>query len=187
MATNRRIVSKDDSGKLYPTPVWATKALLEFERFAGSVLEPCCGDGSMSEVLKASGLVVSSSDVVDHGYGEVKDFFDVKDRVDNIITNPPYSIAGEIWDHAYQLAIHKVALLLRLAFLEGIERYDRIFEHNAPARIYVFSERLSMFPKGDDRTKGGTTAYAWFVWDRYEPLPTTVYWIPPGTKDRLNG
>ncbi|MDE8344167.1 MAG: hypothetical protein POG24_10155, partial [Acidocella sp.] len=35
----------------YPTPGWATYALINSEQFEGDIWEPACGDGSMSEVL----------------------------------------------------------------------------------------------------------------------------------------
>ena len=97
--TNRRIVSSEGDD-WYPTPAWGTEALLKYETFEGNILEPCCGDGSMSKVLKTTGNTVISSDLVDRGYGEVKDFFEVTNKYDNIVTNPPYNIASKILDHA---------------------------------------------------------------------------------------
>ena len=54
----------------YATPPESTKALLEVERFEGNILEPCCGEGHISDVLKESGYEVISNDMVDRGYGE---------------------------------------------------------------------------------------------------------------------
>ena len=50
---------KDD---FYPTPIEATQALLDREKFTGNVLEPACGDGAMSKVLINNGYQVISSD-----------------------------------------------------------------------------------------------------------------------------
>ena len=54
----------------YPTPNWATFALIENEKFEGQIWECACGDGAMSEVLKKTGNPVVSSDLYDRGYGE---------------------------------------------------------------------------------------------------------------------
>ena len=54
----------------YPTPRWATYALINSEHFDGDIWEPACGDGSMSEVLAETGNLVISSDLFDRGYGE---------------------------------------------------------------------------------------------------------------------
>ena len=77
----------------YATPPESTLKLLEVEEFKGNVLEPCCGEGHISEVLKEKGFEVSSNDLVNRGYGEDhKDFLREGFRTyDNIITNPPYS------------------------------------------------------------------------------------------------
>ncbi len=51
-----------DGPDFYPTPRWATYALIESERFKGEIWEPACGDGSMSEVLAETGSKIASSD-----------------------------------------------------------------------------------------------------------------------------
>lgn len=72
------------------TPKLITEALLKYEKFDGDILEPCCGDGAISEILKKQ-YKVHSSDKIDYGYGEQKDLFDIFDEYDNIITNPPFT------------------------------------------------------------------------------------------------
>ncbi len=189
--TNRRIVSKEGAD-FYPTPPWATKALLKYEQFEGSIWEPCCGDGSMSEVLKTTGLPVYSSDLHDRNYNDTDftlDFLDDEacaihvSPKNNIITNPPFNIADKILKKALERADKKVCLLLRTAFLEGQKRYNTIFNVNPPARVLIFSERLSMYPKGHKGKNGGTTAYAWFVWDKEYNGDPVIKWIEPGLKE----
>ena len=78
----------------FPTPEWATHALIENERFEGEIWEPACGDGAMSRVLEQTGCPVFSTDLFDRGYGEAGVDFLKADRVsDNIVTNPPYNSA----------------------------------------------------------------------------------------------
>ena len=53
----------------FPThPLW-TEALLNVERFTGTISEPCAGDGSMVKVLVDAGYVVDASDIRDYGAG----------------------------------------------------------------------------------------------------------------------
>ena len=54
----------------FPTPEWATHALINNEEFEGTIWEPACGDGTMAEVLKQTGCPVEASDLYDRGYGE---------------------------------------------------------------------------------------------------------------------
>ena len=182
MVSNRRLI--DSSGPdFYPTPDWGTRALLRHVQFEGPILEPCCGDGSMSEILEETGQLVTSSDIVDRGYGRVCNFFDILEPQTNIVTNPPFNIAEQVLAHAMFLASHKVCLLLRTAFLESRRRYISFYKELPPTKVLVFTERLSMYPKGHDVNGGGTTSYSWFVWDMQERSGKTVIeWIAPGLK-----
>ena len=76
----------------------------------------------------------------------------------------------------------KFALLLRLAFLEGANRARTIFTECPPSRVWVFSERITFYPVGVERKGSGTTAYAWFVWDKDAPSGTELKWFKPGYK-----
>src|SRR4051794_6707900 len=89
-----------DSLDFFPTPPWATRALLQRVLQCSRVLyrhesawEPACGEGHMAEVLKEYFGSVTASDVFDYGQGkgQVYDFLDpelVEYRHDWIITNP---------------------------------------------------------------------------------------------------
>lgn len=180
--TTKRVVD-GDGPDFYPTPSWATEALLKHETFEGDIWECACGDGAMSQVLEKLGTPVHSSDLYDRGFGETGIDFLTADRVaDNIITNPPYKLAGEFALVGLQKCKKKTALLLRLAFLEGVERYQKIFEPFPPSRVWVFSERITFYPKNAERKGSGTTAYAWVVWDKQHKGESQILWITPGLK-----
>ena len=66
----------------------------------------------------------------------------------NIVTNPPYNCAEGFVASDIKHARHKFALLLRLAFLEGANRANTIFTRVPPSRGWVFSERITFYPKG---------------------------------------
>lgn len=169
----------------FPTPPWATLALLDNEKFKGKIWECACGDGTMSRVLEEKRHSVFSSDLYDRGYGESGiDFLSADRPFDNIITNPPYNCAEGFVATGVRLAKKKFALLLRLAFLEGANRANTIFAKSPPSRVWVFSERITFYPAGVDPTGSGTTAYAWFVWDKDAPGRTELKWFKPGYKTR---
>lgn len=172
-----------DGPDFYPTPAWATRALIRHEVFEGNIWEPACGDGAMSEVLAETGRDVVSSDIVDRGYGAPGiDFLTASQRAANIVTNPPYHSAEGFAARGLELASKKVCLLLRLAFLEGAARQRSLFATTPPTRVWVFSERITFYPKGAVQAGSGTVAYAWFVWDKVAPGPTELRWFPAGTK-----
>ena len=169
----------------YPTPRWATHALIASEAFKGDIWEPACGNGAMSQVLAETGNQVESSDLYDRGFGEAgRDFLTSTKSRENIITNPPFHSAEGFVATSLRLAQFKFALLLRLAFLEGANRTNTIFHKHPPSRVWVFSERITFYPAGVKATGSGTTAYAWFVWDKDHPGPAELAWLKPGFKSR---
>jgi hypothetical protein len=168
---------KDD---FYPTPPEATRALLALEKFGPQIWEPACGDGAISDVLWESGHAVISTDLMDRGYGESRVDFLMERRLlaPEIITNPPFKLAEQFARHALDLGAEKLAMLLRLAWLEGTER-QRLFESTPLARVHVASRRLSMARGGTDVGKGGGSmiAFAWFVWERSHEGAPNLGWF----------
>jgi hypothetical protein len=123
---------KDD---FYPTPAPATHSLLVSEKFIGDIWEPACGDGAISTVLKEHGYNVLSTDLFDRGFGESRIDFLMEHKLlaPNIVTNPPFKMAEEFVRHALDLGAEKVAMLLRLAWLEGSQR-KALFESTPISR-----------------------------------------------------
>lgn len=170
-------------GDFYPTPPYATQELLKREVFCGSIYEPACGDGAISEVLKDiyPKQKIYSTDLYDRGYGDKTgiDFiaydYNIK-RFDNIITNPPYSLAQDFVEKSLQITNNKVAMLLKIQFLEGVKRYN-MFKSTPLKSIYVFSKRLNMTRNGDRMKNSTMLCFAWFVWDKGYHGKPQVDWI----------
>jgi len=176
-----------DGPDFFPTPAWATHALIENEPFKGDIWESACGNGAMSDVLEQTGQRVISSDLYDRGYGDAGvDFLNPIRRAANVVTNPPYNAAEGFVRSGLKTTDRKFALLLRLAFLEGANRQRTIFTDAPPSRVWVFSERITFYPAGAVQKGSGTTAYAWFVWDKDAPSATELKWFQPGYKARYS-
>lgn len=175
-----------DGPDFFPTPAWATYALIDNEAFNGDIWECACGNGAMSEVLEKTGRTVISTDLYDRGYGEDGiDFLSPDRRARNIVTNPPYNAAEGFVRSGILAADRKFALLLRLAFLEGAGRQRTIFSQVPPSRVWVFSERITFYPEGAERKGTGTTAYAWFVWDK-DASGSELRWLKPGYREKYS-
>lgn len=140
----------------------------DYLRPTARVWEPACGDGAISKVLRLHGFTnVFSSDIEDRGYGKVQDFLAPSKRTaDIIITNPPFLLAHEFVDTALERA-PIVIMLLRLAFLESMERMEW-FQKGPLVRYWVASRRLPMMHREGYTGKkaGSAVAHAWFVWKR---------------------
>jgi hypothetical protein len=170
----------------YPTPAWATFALIDNESLKGPIWEPACGNGAMVHVLRETGQPVEATDLYDRGFGETGvDFLRSSRKVENIVTNPPYNSAEGFVEAGIRQTTHKLCLLLRLAFLEGANRQRKIFTKTPPARVWIFSERITFYPANAVVKGSGTTAYAWFVWDKQtDNRRTELKWLPLGYKAR---
>lgn len=161
----------------YPTPAIAVVELLKRESFCGVTWEPCCGSGNIAKYF-TGGIYsdIRTDNIYDKGEGGV-DFLETNKIVDNIVTNPPYSLALPFVEHALECATTKVAMLCKLVFLEGGKRYN-FFKEYPPSRIWVFSNRLPIVKAGDTRHQSSMLAFAWFVWDigKSKNLPV-IDWI----------
>lgn len=158
----------------YATSPVAAKLLCEIETFSKDILEPCCGEGHISKVLEGYGYNVESMDLIDRGYGKGGvDFLKYNEVVDkDIVTNPPYSMAQEFVEHAMEIVTdgHKVAMFLKLSFLEGQGR-RKMFEKYPPKTVWVSSSRLGCAKNGEFKigrdgqpTIASAVAYCWIVW-----------------------
>ena len=168
----------------YATHPSCASDILREEQFCRNVLEPFCGAGSISEVVKAHGYNVESYDIVDRGYGMVGDFFRAdfpSDKYD-IISNPPYSSdLAAIVSRCIRLCKDKVALIMPLRYLSGKERHKNIYEIHPPARIYVYTERICIAKNADflryNDAGANKEIYAWYVWEKGHDGHTELRWI----------
>ena len=163
----------------YATDPRAVDLLLEKENFSKKVLEPSCGEGHISKVLTGNSYEVTSYDLIDRGFGEVKDFFDVEKFDGDIITNPPYKIALDFAKHSLDIIDDgaKVAMFLKIQFLESKSR-RAFFDEFPPKKVYVASSRLLCAMNGDfDKYKSSAACYAWFVWEKGYVGKPMIDWI----------
>jgi hypothetical protein len=199
-----RNVSPANALDFFPTPPWTTRAvvhevlrpefLLPLPARIATAWDPCCGAGHMAIPLAETFGVVHATDVHDWGFGSVRNLdFTMATRetclpVDWIICNPPYALAERFLDRALSIARVGVAMLLRLQWLEGIDRYNQVFSGlRRPLLICPFAERVPMIEGCWDPEATSATAYAWFIWEAVPPeFPrrSSVLHFPPGMADR---
>ncbi len=198
-AVMQRRVEPKDSLDDFPSPPWATRALMEHVIFKDeflskiprrSVLEPTCGRGHMASTLEEYFGEVVASDVHDYGYSKMNFCTDFRKLrwpgADWIVMNPPFRLAEEFVHHALFHAMEGVAVFERLSFLEGQGRYNHIFREIPPTTVAVFSQRVALVSGRIDKKAQSATSYAWFVWGEQSGIvrpQTNVVWIPPCRKE----
>lgn len=188
---NEKAVKKSKAAKdeWYPTPAAVTRALLSVEAFGGGIWEPCAGAGDMAAVLREAGHTVRASTIWQGRHDPAAPKHRVIGDTDflkaealthpNIITNPPFSIAEKIIVHALVLRPVKLALLLNIRFLGSIGRAEGLYAETPPSRIWIFGDRVTMYPGDYKGEKNSTTeTHAWFIWESPQrPHPPTIGWI----------
>lgn len=193
-AVMQRRVEAHDSLDDFPTPPWATRALIEHviipqlglsgrrELQGMTVLEPACNRGHMVKPLREYFGVVIASDVHDYDAGfQQEDFLfpGYEPEAQWVITNPPFRLAQEFIAKSMELpSWHGTAVIVRSAFLEGVGRYNDLYAIKPPTIVAQFTERVPMV-KGRLTATGSTaTAYCWLVW-MANRSPKPFRWIPP--------
>lgn len=161
----------------YRTPAIAVEALLAVEKFYGDIWEPAAGDGAICRVLEKHRYMVKATDLIDRGYGEAPhDFVTSSYLSDNIVTNPPFTLAETFVKLALERTTRKVALLCKLQFLEGVKR-KTLFETTPLKRVLIFSKRLTMTRNGADVPASGMICFAWYVWEHGYAGAPTIGWL----------
>jgi len=183
-ALGQKIITREDRAEndYYATDPKAVKMLLGQEQFSSLIWEPACGEGHISKALQNAGYDVFSTDIIYRGYGAVEDFLTTNFILPidyDIITNPPYTLTDDFVTHALDIVSdgHKVAMFLRLLFLEGKKR-RKLFDKYPPQTVYVASSRLYCAKNGDFSQKcSSAMAFAWFVWQKGYQGKTIIKWI----------
>ncbi|RWE29172.1 MAG: SAM-dependent methyltransferase [Mesorhizobium sp.] len=180
-----------DSADDFPTPPWATRALIEHVIGTAAVrnltcLEPACGRGHMAKPLAEYFRAVEAADAYPYGFGKVRDFLNSPHEArshDWVITNPPFRLAEDFIQRAMVVARKGVAILARTVFLESVGRYESIFTCNPPTKFAQFTERVPMVKGRLDAKASTATGYAWFVWEKDIRTATSrLMWVPPCRK-----
>lgn len=175
----------------FPTPPWATRALIEHvivskaSLNALTCLEPACGRGHMALALHEYFKEVTAYDVFDYGFGGVADFLKSDfsaGSFDWVITNPPFKLGQEFINHSMSIARRGVAMLARTVFIESVGRYEELFRLNPPSRFAQFTERVPMVKGRVDKKASTATGYAWLVWEKEQLGTCQLVWIPPCRK-----
>lgn len=153
-------------------------------------IEDGVGGGHIAEIIKKyyPNECVYGSDLVDRGYPNTltADFLTYNflgQSFDNIITNPPYSLAQEFLEKGMKVIKEngKIAMFLKVQFLEENKRRV-MFKEYPPKYIYVFSKRQNPWRNGISVDENGkpwssTMCFAWFIWEKGFKGEPVIRWL----------
>jgi hypothetical protein len=194
--TDRPEREKDDFNATPPEPIIT---FLRAERgrlleLGGKVWEASAGDGALVREMRAIGLDVYATDLVDRGFhlDQRQDYYEFDDwplfedsygarsysrpakRV--TVQNPPFQEAnigdakGRWIKHTREtLKADYAAMLLPLAWC-GPAGQSKVWDLDPPARVYVMRWRIDWTGEG-----GAPSNHAWFIWDGITALGDTKF------------
>lgn len=159
-AVMARRLEPADSLDFFPTPPWATRALMQnvlprFEppspsdgQFAVNAIDPACGEGHMAPALRERMAMVTAIGVFPYGFGGVADFLHPDQTYaprDWIITNPVPVRLVKVQVHGATLEITSGA-----EDLAGLERIGKIVVERLKciARRLIVVASSSVFSPG---------------------------------------
>lgn len=164
MMPPKSTVSSDD----FQTPPCALEPLWPYIRRGWNIWEPAAGSGNLAGALIPLCANVFASDLAPETPGcglqirgvDFLTWVPEGERVDCIITNPPFSLKDEFLARCYELG-KPFALLLPITALEGIKRQALYRRHGV--EVIILPRRLNFeTPSGEGG--GAWFPAAWFTW-----------------------
>jgi len=162
---NKKATTSQPEGNFYPTPkslIWVAKDII-LEEFSRDkiILEPCYGEGSISNELEKIGFSIEKHDLFKDGI----DYLQLETSLEQVITNPPFNLWDEFLTKAKTHA-SKIMLIGRLNYLSTKGRLSEGLWDNLKS-IYCFNRYVDYRTplREDGLFNVGAMATGWFVWD----------------------
>ena len=102
------------------TPSYLAKEIIDHYKPTGHMLEPCKGAGAFLQYMP-------NADYCEIQEGS--DFYDYKDKVDWIITNPPWSKIRQFLQHSYDIKAENIVYLCNFNAFVTRARLRSIFSN----------------------------------------------------------
>lgn len=122
------------------TPDTLAKTICSLFDIDGKVLEPCKGEGAFMRHLP------DDTDWCEIAEG--RNFYDYKEQVDWIVTNPPYSDFDRFLDHSFMLAENVVLLVPIAKIMKSMGTIRKIYAYGGIVSCYFLPASQAGFPFG---------------------------------------
>ena len=122
------------------TPDWLAKQICGMFSISGKVLEPCKGEGAFLKYLP------QNTDWCEIADG--KNYYDYNEKVDWIVTNPPYSDYNRFLSHSFCLADNIVLLVPVSKMFKSMGTLKSIMDYGGFVSIHTLPASKAGFPFG---------------------------------------
>lgn len=121
------------------TPDKISKFIVELFNPTGKILEPCSGEGAFLRYLPTAEWCEITKG---------RDFFDYNEKVDWIVTNPPYSNFDRFLEHSFELADNVVFLVPVAKVLKSWGTIQKIKRYGGIVSVWLVPASRCGFPFG---------------------------------------
>ena len=171
---NRKPEEERPENDFYPTPGGLVIELVEKTGILDdckTILEPCCGQFAISNILEKYGFKVTNRDLI-YGNDFLKDSYE-NEEYDAMVTNPPFDIYNDIINKAKEINCKKIISIGRTNYFASHSRNVEKFWEGL-SDVWVFDRqveyRTPQLPIPDFCV--GALCTGWFVWQKdYKDLP----------------
>lgn len=122
------------------TPEWLAIKIIKMFPIEGKILEPCKGEGAFLNNLP------EGTDWCEIAEG--KNYYDYNERVDWIVTNPPYSDYNRFLEHSFALAENIVLLVPVAKMFKSMGTLNQIMDYGGFVSIHILPASKAGFPFG---------------------------------------
>ena len=122
------------------TPDWLAEMICKMFPIDGKVLEPCKGEGSFLKFLPKN---TDWCEITDG-----RNYYDYNQKVDWIVTNPPYSDFNRFLEHSFNLSENIVILVPIAKMFKSMGTLKSIFNYGGFVSIYTLPSSKAGFPFG---------------------------------------
>jgi hypothetical protein len=144
------------------TPEWAAKDIVDYFKPSGRILDPCRGGGSFWKQMPGADWCEIS---------EGRDFFEWRERVDWIVSNPPFSDLHDWMLHSLQISENIVYLIPLWKYFGSYALMKAVNEYGSIKHIRVYgTDGKLKFPLGNtvgavlwSRGFRGDTGWSWYA------------------------
>ena len=142
----------------YYTPAYAVEPIIQYLKEGSTIWCPfdTC-DSEYVKVLRAHGFIVAHSHIEDGG-----DFFKISvPNCDYIISNPPYSLKGEVFKRLYEIGKPFAMLVNFQGLFDHKDRFE-LFKNNNVELLYL-SPRVNYFTPNNKTKSSGVPFQSVYV------------------------
>jgi len=122
------------------TPDWLAEKICSMFVIKGKVLEPCKGEGVFLKYLPENTKWCEIT--------EGRNFYDYNEKVDWLVTNPPYSDFNRFLEHSFKLADNIVLLVPVAKLMKSMGTLKQVFEYGGIVSCKFLSGSKAGFPFG---------------------------------------